>query len=1041
MSTGERATSQRNPDPRSEFHGQGISHSGSGNLNIGRDLNIISHDRSEQDTKFLADLRSTDPRDDKTRIERTKGGLLRDSYYWILEHADFQQWQKSDQSRLLWIKGDPGKGKTMLLCGIIDELEKQPADTRILSYFFCQATDLRLNNATAVLRGLIYMLLDQQTCLIERLRKKYDHAGRQLFEDVNSWDVLSKMLISILQDPCLQDTDIYLLIDALDECETNLDQLLHLIVQISSSSRSKLIVSSRNWPNIENALADATQKIRLSLELNQQSISAAVGRYIQYKVNQLVRWKHYDDKTRNTVLQHLVSNANDTFLWVALMAYARMMDRIFKYNSVDADLCRQVLSRVSVVYRPLSLVELTSLIEPPEDFPNDVESLQTIIGLCGSLLTLREGCIYFVHQSAKDFLMKKESNRIYPHGIFEENRTIVARSLQVMSTTLRRDIYQLRAPGYSVNQVKPPNPDPLAPVRYSCFYWVHHLTDSNSTAQKRDQNLQDRGPVYLFLTEHYLHLLEALSLLGNISEGVLQFAKLAHLAQLAWDGLRFIRTHRASIENSPLQTYASALIFSPMQSIIRNMFCGEEPKWIVSMPAMEDEWDLCLQTLEGHSQGVNSVAFLRNGTQIASASSDSTIKVWDSTTGQCLQTLKGRSSAVNSVAFSGDGTQLASASVDKTIKVWDIATGQCFQTLMGHSQVVNSAEFSGNRMLLASTSVDKTVKVWDIATGQCLQTLRGHSSVVNSVAFSGDGTQIASASSDKTIKVWDSVTGHCIQTLEGHSQVVGSVAFSSDSVLLASASADETVKVWDSATGQCLQTLNGHNDMVWSVAFSGNGTLLASASADTTVKVWDSATGQCLQTLRGHRSNVWSVAFLDDSTLLASASADETIKVWDSVTGQCLHTLEGHSDSVRLMAFSCDSTLLASASYDETIKIWDTKTGWCLQNFNVDPGLKYIYISEDGRQLHTDMGAVDLETVTSISAATHPPVATAIEKRRLYDYGFCTNVWITRHSENLLWLPPEYRPGISIVVGPAVAIGCESGRVLLFRFSDSEIIV
>ncbi|KAH7112761.1 hypothetical protein B0J13DRAFT_488823, partial [Dactylonectria estremocensis] len=78
--------------------------------------------QDDKDKQCLKDLRETDPRDDKTRIQETKGGLLRDSYRWILNHGDFQQWRHNSQGQLLWIKGDPGKGKTMLLCGIIDEL-------------------------------------------------------------------------------------------------------------------------------------------------------------------------------------------------------------------------------------------------------------------------------------------------------------------------------------------------------------------------------------------------------------------------------------------------------------------------------------------------------------------------------------------------------------------------------------------------------------------------------------------------------------------------------------------------------------------------------------------------------------------------------------------------------------------------------------------------------------------------------------------------------------------------------------------------------
>jgi len=89
----------------------------------------VSVHMEKEDKECIQHLRLTDPRDDKKRIEETRGGLLENSYHWILEHSDFQQWRNDQQSRLLWIKGDPGKGKTMLLCGIIDELKKSIAKT------------------------------------------------------------------------------------------------------------------------------------------------------------------------------------------------------------------------------------------------------------------------------------------------------------------------------------------------------------------------------------------------------------------------------------------------------------------------------------------------------------------------------------------------------------------------------------------------------------------------------------------------------------------------------------------------------------------------------------------------------------------------------------------------------------------------------------------------------------------------------------------------------------------------------------------------
>jgi hypothetical protein len=177
------------------------------------------------------------------------------------------------------VKGDPGKGKTMLLCGIIDELHSSLPQVALLSYFFCQATDSRINSATAVLRGLLYMLISQRQSLAYHVRKKHDHAGKALFEDANAWVALTDIFVDALQDSSLGTT--YLIIDALDECRTDRPKLLAFIEKQSTrSNRVKWIVSSRNWPEIKALLEQAGRKVELSLELNAKSVAAAVEIFI-----------------------------------------------------------------------------------------------------------------------------------------------------------------------------------------------------------------------------------------------------------------------------------------------------------------------------------------------------------------------------------------------------------------------------------------------------------------------------------------------------------------------------------------------------------------------------------------------------------------------------------------------------------------------------------------------------------------------------------------------------------------------------------------
>jgi hypothetical protein len=508
------------------------------------------------DNKCLADLRLSDPRDDMKRIEETKGGLLKDACHWILDNTDFRQWRDTPQNQLLWVKADPGKGKTMLLCGIVDELQNSMGVTGLLSYFFCQETDSRIRSAVAVLRGLLYLLVSQQPSLISHVRKRYDHAGKTLFEDVNAWVALTEIFTNILEDSSLKST--YLVIDALDECVIELPKLLDFIAKTSSTSpRVKWLVSSRNWQEIEERLDKVSHIVKLSLEHNAQSVSAAVGSFIRHKVFQLAELKMYNDKTRDAVLDHLSSNANDTFLWVALVCqsldgvpkrnvmkklntfppgldslYERMMQQIHK--SDDASVCKRILALAVTAYRPLTLQELASLVELLDEVSDLLESLQEIIGLCGSFLTVRGGVVYFVHQSAKDFLLEKVSDDIFPSGREEVHYAIFSRSLQAMST-LGRDMYSLGELG-NPEQIIEPDPDPLAALRYSCIYWIDHLCNwSLDASAASSADLKDGGAVHEFLKKSYLYWLEALCLCKSVSKGVVSIAKLETLLQVVAD--------------------------------------------------------------------------------------------------------------------------------------------------------------------------------------------------------------------------------------------------------------------------------------------------------------------------------------------------------------------------------------------------------------------------------------------------------------------------------------------------------------------------
>ena len=302
-----------------------------------------------------------------------------------------------------------------------------------------------------------------------------------------------------------------------------------------------------------------------------------------------------------------------------------------------------------------------------------------------------------------------------------------------------------------------------------------------------------------------------------------------------------------------------------------------------------------------------------------------------------------------SAAFSPDGSTLAWALSDRTIRLWDVATGENTGTLAGHRARVYSVAFSSDGKTLASGSSQwdqHTVRLWDVATEREILKI-SHSGRVASVTFSPDGTILASAAGNDetknyTVKLWDVATGENTGTF-AHTSSPRTVAFSPDGATLASGGYDLTFKLWDVVTEENINTFR-LNVPVESIAFSPDGTTLAVGDRYK-VTLWDFIAGKHIATLNGHSLFIRSVAFSTDGMFLASGS-DEKIQIWDVATRINIATYDrSTSDTFSSVEFSPDDTTLALAS-GNTIILWDLselkKTGAeALTEINVpDPNLR-----------------------------------------------------------------------------------------------------
>jgi WD40 repeat protein len=271
---------------------------------------------------------------------------------------------------------------------------------------------------------------------------------------------------------------------------------------------------------------------------------------------------------------------------------------------------------------------------------------------------------------------------------------------------------------------------------------------------------------------------------------------------------------------------------------------------------------------------------------------------------RCVATLNGHApeNGVHSVAFNYDGSLLATASGDKTVKLWkfqgQIENPTCVATLV-HSACVHCVAFHPNGHILASGSEDNTVKLWRISPGndsaECVTTLHEHTDSVSSIAFHQNGQYLATGSNDKTVRLWQfsleqlESEPRWLATLAEHTEWVKSVAFHPRELLLATGSYDYTAKLFRFSRESppdvhCVATLTGHSLQVYSVAFHPTLPYLATGSGDKTAKLWNfsnESAVNCAATLTGHTSGVLAVAFnTNGMRTLATASRDGTVKLW-----------------------------------------------------------------------------------------------------------------------------------------------------------------
>lgn len=824
-------------------------------------------DFSNLETSFLEKISRTDPFYDRRRILDLKGPLLYESFSWILEHDDFSKWNNSKESGVFWIKGDPGKGKTMLLCGIINGLENISGIH--FSYFFCQATDSRINTAKAVVGGLLRFFLERHKKLLGHVSETFKDKLDQL-SGPNAWEVLCDIFEMVAQEPSLPDP--ICIIDALDECEHDCKSLLNLIVK--TSPHVKWLISSRNTKDIERRLQSIDPSRRLSLELggNALYVSHSVDAYINRSIHNIEALEHNEDLRAYTT-NILRSKANGTYLWVSLVVgqlqntdqrnikhilnkmpeglenlYSLIMTQSYeRLGQEDREAYPIILSTVATAKRPLLLEELFTFVKCQWKYSDNIHSIrdmQDMVKDCGAFLSIRDNTIYFIHQSAKDFMTHNALELIFPSGIRFQHSRMFQTSLNTLSTFLRYNIYNLKAPDIGVKDLSLPCPDPLAPIAYCCVFWVEHLVhscESNKSEIEKSESeelFKNNGIIHSFLKDKYLCWLEALALLRKLTpQGVDAAHKLKRLVgdmadseqrndtsclrAFIDDAYRFLSQYKDTVSNWPLQLYYSAMVFDDKNSVIYKTFQQTIRTKFSDAPILinrPQRWLSLQQVVESDGNDHNnwSLYFSPDSTLLGSLSwkeLSPRLSLWKTDSGALKRVIE-----INSdnqyetecphgdidcyVAFTPDSQHLVSVSSTGVVQTWAINSGCrimcCFLPLKTHIYSFVREEDGYRKTDFLQERV---------------------------VALSQNGDLVASAhrtssSGVSSVKIWSTKTGDCLLEIEqsNRAEDFGPYhmlsVFSPNSTLLALID-ESSIRIYCTQTGKQVYRLTEKFEMHW----------------------------------------------------------------------------------------------------------------------------------------------------------------------------------------------------------------------------------
>lgn len=417
--------------------------------------------------------------------------------------------------------------------------------------------------------------------------------------------------------------------------------------------------------------------------------------------------------------------------------------------------------------------------------------------------------------------------------------------------------------------------------------------------------------------------------------------------------------------------------------IVRDAMFSRDGSCIITASADRTAriWDALSGTLRlsiEHAGSVSRAELSPDGRRILTTC-DASAQIWDAASGEPVSPAICHCARISDAAFSGDGTYVATASLDRTVRLSDAGSGHPLGLPFEHAREVLQAAIDRTGHRIVTTTADGTARVWDTTTARTTAIPLQHARrFVASVAFDRSGAHLVTAGGDGTARLWHATTGAALRGELRHKNI-SAASFAPDGAHVATVGG-ATAILWSTATGRAIHVFE-HARPISTAAFSPDGLRIATAGRDGALKIWDTGTGELLVT-HAHHDPVTGAWFSPDGRWLASACADGHARLWRGEdmlqvggTARCLP----HDGTVTHAAFDRDSRRIATASRDHTARIWDVASGApCTPPLWHADEVRRVMFRPDGAQILTTSGS----TAQVWDASSGRPALDPLEHRR-----------------------------------------------------------